>query len=65
MLRLHMKPVGPHPIAMFEVNVLNPIQFGAFLPWLVVNRGPLSVLVHPHTGDNLSDHATVSNLYVE
>lgn len=34
---------------MFEVDILTPAQFGAFIPWLVVNRGPLSALVHPNT----------------
>jgi aromatic ring-cleaving dioxygenase len=43
------KPVGPHPLAMFEVNVFTPAEFGAFVSWLVVNRGPLSALVHPNT----------------
>ncbi|KAF3761608.1 hypothetical protein M406DRAFT_265991 [Cryphonectria parasitica EP155] len=42
------KPVGPHPYAMFEVNLFTPAQFGAFVPWLSVWRGPLSVLVHPN-----------------
>ena len=41
--------MGPHPVAMFEVNLFTPAQFGAFIPWLVINRGPLSVLVHPNT----------------
>lgn len=52
------KPVGPHPYAMFEVNVFTPEQFGAFVPWLVINRGPLSVLLHPNCedGDELRDH---------
>lgn len=44
-------PVGPHPIAMFEVNLFTPAQFGAFIPWLVINRGPLSALIHPNTVD--------------
>ena len=44
-------PLGPHPIAMFEVNLFTPAQFGAFIPWLVINRGPLSALVHPNTVD--------------
>lgn len=35
-------PIGPHPVAMFEVNLFTPAQFGAFIPWLVINRGPLS-----------------------
>lgn len=34
---------------MFEVNLFTPAQFGAFIPWLVINRGPLSALVHPNT----------------
>ncbi|KAL6713456.1 hypothetical protein ACLMJK_008921 [Lecanora helva] len=56
--RVFDKPVGPHPVAMFEVNVFTPAQFGAFVPWLVVNRGPLSALVHPNTGDDERDHTT-------
>ena len=43
------RPLGPHPVAMFEVNLFTPAQFGAFIPWLVINRGPLSALVHPNT----------------
>lgn len=31
-------------------------QFGAFIPWLVINRGPLSALIHPNTGDDERDH---------
>ncbi|KAL2067284.1 hypothetical protein VTL71DRAFT_1708 [Oculimacula yallundae] len=45
------RPIGPHPIAMFEVNLFTPAQFGAFIPWLAINRGPLSALVHPNTVD--------------
>lgn len=41
---------------MFEVNIFTPAQFGAFIPWLVINRGPLSALVHPNTGDDERDH---------
>ncbi|MCJ1480417.1 hypothetical protein MMC06_000572 [Schaereria dolodes] len=50
------EPLGPHPIGMFEVNLFTPAQFGAFVPWLVINRGPLSALVHPNTDDELRDH---------
>lgn len=58
------EPIGPHPVAMFEVNIFTPAQFGAFIPWLVINRGPLSALIHPNciidkeTGahDVLRDH---------
>jgi len=41
---------------MFEVNLFTPKQFGAFIPWLVINRGPLSALVHPNTDDEERDH---------
>lgn len=44
-------PLGPHPIAMFEVNIFTPAQFGAFIPWLIINRGPLSALLHPNTDE--------------
>lgn len=50
------EPVGPHTLAMFEVDILTPVHFGAFVPWLVINRGPLSVLLHPNTDDPLRDH---------
>jgi len=55
--RIWDKPIGPHPIAMFEVNLFTPAQFGAFIPWLVINRGPLSALLHPNTGDDIRDHS--------
>lgn len=49
--RFWEKPVGPHPYAMFEVNLFTPAQFGAFISWLVIWRGSLSVLVHPNTDE--------------
>ncbi|KZF20455.1 hypothetical protein L228DRAFT_213655 [Xylona heveae TC161] len=55
--RLWDRPIGPHPVAMFEVNLFTPQQFGAFIPWLVINRGPLSALLHPNTDDELRDHS--------
>ncbi|KAI1416366.1 DOPA-like domain-containing protein [Hypoxylon sp. FL1857] len=47
--RVWDRPVGPHPVAMFEVNLFTPAQFGAFIAWLAIYRGPLSVLIHPNT----------------
>ncbi|CAK3905719.1 MFS general substrate transporter [Lecanosticta acicola] len=49
-------PIGPHPVGMFEVNLFTPAQFGAFVSWLVIWRGPLSALIHPNTGSNERDH---------
>jgi DOPA 4,5-dioxygenase len=47
--RVWDRPIGPHPVAMFEVNLHTPSQFGAFVSWLAIWRGPLSALVHPNT----------------
>ncbi|KAF7563730.1 hypothetical protein G7046_g383 [Stylonectria norvegica] len=47
--RVWDRPIGPHPIAMFEVNLHTPAQFGAFISWLAIWRGPLSALIHPNT----------------
>lgn len=53
--RWHDKPVGPHPKSMYQV-VFSPDQFGKVVPWLMLNRGGLDVLVHPETDDNVADH---------
>jgi len=45
---------------MFKVDIFTPKQFGAFIPWLVIHRGSLSVLAHPNTGDDERDHTQVS-----
>lgn len=53
---INSEPIGPHTRAMFEVNIFTPTQFGAFVPWLIINRGPLLALLHPNTGGHLRDH---------
>ena len=30
--------------------------FGSFLPWLMLNRAGLTILVHPGTGNPFADH---------
>ena len=44
-------------MAMFEVNLFTPAQFGAFVPWLAIWRGPLSALIHPNTTEQDVDVA--------
>ena len=53
--RWHDVPVGPHPGAMFQVAFL-PAVFPTFVPWLMLNRAGLTVLVHPNTGAPRDDH---------
>lgn len=61
--RMHHIPIGPHPIGMFEVDVASPVQFGALIPFLAINHGPLSILVHPNTGNPRADH-TVNAIWI-
>lgn len=40
--RFFEKPIGPHTLAMFEVNTFTPAETGALFGFLTVWRGPLS-----------------------
>ena len=51
----HDEPVGPHGVAMYQV-VFEVADFPRFVPWLMLNRGGLSILVHPETSDAYADH---------
>ncbi|MFN6461411.1 MAG: DOPA 4,5-dioxygenase family protein [Nostoc sp. DedVER02] len=53
------KPIGPHPKGMYQVAFL-PNQFDKVVPWLMLNREGLDILVHPETGDAVKDHAVHS-----
>jgi aromatic ring-cleaving dioxygenase len=50
------EPVGPHPQAMYQV-AFAPSEFARIVPWLMLNRDGLTILVHPDTGDPYTDHA--------
>ena len=53
--RWHDAPIGPHARAMYQV-AFAPSLLPTLLPWLMLNRRGLAVLVHPETGRELSDH---------
>lgn len=53
--RVHEVPVGPHTKAMFTV-IVGAEAFGTIVPYLMLNRQGLDVLVHPETGNDLLDH---------
>jgi aromatic ring-cleaving dioxygenase len=53
--RWHDKPVGPHPKAMYQV-AFSPLEFSRVVPWLMLNRAGLDILVHAETGDDVTDH---------
>ena len=48
-------PRGPHPISNALV-IFKPDQFEHVVPFLMLNREGLDVLVHPLTDDSVADH---------
>jgi aromatic ring-cleaving dioxygenase len=53
--RWHDELVGPHPQSMFQI-AFPAAMLAAFVPWLMLHRDDLVVLLHPETGDDLADH---------
>ena len=51
------EPRGPHPISNVLV-VFKPDQFEHVVPYLMLNRDGLDVLVHPLTLDAVEDHSS-------
>ncbi len=49
------EPRGPHPVPQFNVIFELP-EFQKVVPWLMLNRAGLDVLVHPLTESNYDDH---------
>jgi len=54
--RWHDAPVGPHPQSMYQIAFPREM-LAAFVPWLMLNRDGLTVLLHPETGNDYVDHS--------
>ena len=50
------EPRGPHPISQFNVTFEVP-EFQNIVPWLMLNREGLDVLIHPLTESSYDDHS--------
>jgi aromatic ring-cleaving dioxygenase len=53
--RFHDQPIGPHPSGSYQIE-FEPALFDRIIPWLMLNRGALTVFVHAESGDIMADH---------
>jgi DOPA 4,5-dioxygenase len=53
--RMHDNPVGPHPRGSCQLTIPAEL-FADVVPWLILNRGELTVFAHAQTGNALKDH---------
>uniref|UniRef100_A0A915L0C0 DOPA 4,5-dioxygenase n=1 Tax=Romanomermis culicivorax TaxID=13658 RepID=A0A915L0C0_ROMCU len=56
LLKFNRTPVGPHPVGSYEIWC--PVEyFAKAYSFMVLNRGWLSILVHPLTNMEVDDHS--------
>ena len=53
--RWHDELVGPHSQSMYQI-AFPSVLLESFLPWLMLNRDGLTILLHPETGNDYCDH---------
>jgi aromatic ring-cleaving dioxygenase len=53
--RWHDQPIGPHARPMYQV-AFALAEFARLVPWLMLNRRGLAVLIHANTGHPKRDH---------
>ncbi|KAJ8093157.1 hypothetical protein PM082_020642 [Marasmius tenuissimus] len=56
LFRVNTEPMGPHPVGSYEIWVPSE-TFASVFSYLCMNRGNLSILVHPLTEQARADHS--------
>ena len=52
----HDGPIGPHPIANLQI-IFTAGELQNVVPWLMLNREGLDILIHPLTDNSVDDHS--------
>ncbi|KAH9948136.1 DOPA-like domain-containing protein [Amylocystis lapponica] len=55
LFRVNTDPIGPHPVGSYEIWCPSE-SFVSVYSYLCLNRGDLSILVHPLTREERKDH---------
>ncbi|EKM56072.1 uncharacterized protein PHACADRAFT_59358, partial [Phanerochaete carnosa HHB-10118-sp] len=55
LFRVNTDPIGPHPVGSYEIWCPSE-SFASVFSYLCMNRGSLSILVHPLTREQRKDH---------
>jgi len=55
LFRVNTDPIGPHPVGCYEIWCPSE-SFASVYSYLCLNRGNLSILVHPLTREERKDH---------
>ncbi|KAI0713625.1 DOPA-like domain-containing protein [Earliella scabrosa] len=55
LFRVNTDPIGPHPVGSYEIWCPSE-SFASVYSYLCLNRGNLSVLIHPLTREERRDH---------
>ncbi|KAH8100274.1 DOPA-like domain-containing protein [Cristinia sonorae] len=63
LFRVNVDPIGPHPVGSYEIWCPSE-SFASVFSYLCMNRGNLSILVHPLTTEQRAYVKTISRIVI-